>query len=452
MLQAGLFDLCKETLRLLKVQSEKRNPNEPGRVIHELVTNGAVYNEGNLVETPAFTRAIHQTWQWTGDHAFLVEMYPFCKAGLLDYTLGTCDPDGDLCPSGRSIIETLEMHAGFECIDVAAYTCDALFALAEMAHAIGDEGIVPALLDKAEQLSKCILNQWWLENESLFADVRASVEEVQNALAHLDTIGNDIHDQGFHAQRRKAHELFALSQSTIHNPQSAIDQPWLLRHWVVMTPAEVGLATPAQAQRLLDRLESPEFFGEWGMYLHPDRHDAMSINTGLLALTESRYGRIAQTQRIVSLLAEQLNLRTPGSISEALPDRWCFLQLWSALGVISPVVEGFLGIEPRAALRKLRVVPNLPAGWDAVELRRLRVADAHFDIGVQRNQQQFTLSIASDDPTFQLEVGTYLPVGTRLKTVLLNNQPIAWRWQKTNRGECVVCEMQGGGEITIVWG
>lgn len=46
----------------------------------------------------------------------------------------------------------------------------------------------------------------------------------------------------------------------------------------------------------------------------------MSINTGLLALSESRYGRMEQAQKIVSLLAAQLNLRTPGSISEALPD------------------------------------------------------------------------------------------------------------------------------------
>ena len=71
----------------------------------------------NLVETPAFTRALHDYFLWTGDIELLGEMYDFCKRGLLDYTLGLCDEDGDLCASGRSIIETLEMHAGFEVID-----------------------------------------------------------------------------------------------------------------------------------------------------------------------------------------------------------------------------------------------------------------------------------------------------------------------------------------------
>ena len=58
MLQTGQFDLVKATLNLLKQTSEQHNVDEPGRVIHELTTTSVVYNPGNLVETPAFVRAV----------------------------------------------------------------------------------------------------------------------------------------------------------------------------------------------------------------------------------------------------------------------------------------------------------------------------------------------------------------------------------------------------------
>jgi hypothetical protein len=191
MLQAGFFDLTKATLRLLKDQSLAHNPDEPGRVIHELSTTGVVYNPGNLVETPAFTRAVHQTWLWTGDQAFLAEMYPFCKQGLLDYTLGKCDPDGDLCPSGRSIIETLEMHADFECIDVACYTWEALGCLAELAQAVGDETVIPAAHSKSSEAGlNAFRRNGGCQPEGLFADVRATAQEVQEALRRIDSLAS----------------------------------------------------------------------------------------------------------------------------------------------------------------------------------------------------------------------------------------------------------------------
>lgn len=111
---------------------------------------------------------------------------PFCKAGLLDYALGQHDPDGDLCPSGRSVVETVEMHAGFETIDVAAYMSDALGRLADMSRALGDAALADALAEKSAALGQGIRQGWWMEDEGLFADVRASVGEVQRVLSDLD--------------------------------------------------------------------------------------------------------------------------------------------------------------------------------------------------------------------------------------------------------------------------
>ncbi|MGC9395868.1 MAG: hypothetical protein ACP5J4_13565 [Anaerolineae bacterium] len=440
MAQTGQFGLLKATLTLLKDVSEQHNAAEPGRVIHELSTTGVVYNPGNLIETPAFVRAVHQLWLWTGDREFLTVMYPFCKAGILNYTLGRRDPDGDLCAAGSSIIETPEMAANLEYIDVAAYTWDALTRLADMAEAAGDAESVADFQAKAKALGRCIRREWWLDHEGLFADMRASIHEVRATLAHIAQQARTVDAADFHQQVQKAHDALAPELARYAGRAPDVDLPWLLRHWIVLCPVEVGLATREQTIRALTRLTSTEFCNAWGMRLHPERGDVMSINTGLLALALTRYGDMDTALRFVQQQAATLPLHMPGAISEALPDRWCFLQLWSALGAISPVVEGFLGIAPRAAERRLAVIPNLPAGWDRVTLERVRVGEAQFDIAVERSATHCTVNVTGDAAEFQLEIGAYLPAEACVTTVTVNGQPAAWRSETTLAGRCVVCE------------
>ena len=396
MAQTGQFDLLKATLTLLKDVSEQHNAAEPGRVIHELSTTGVVYNPGNLIETPAFVRAVHQLWLWTGDRDFLTAMYPFCKAGILEYTLGRHDPDGDLCAAGSSIIETPEMAADLEYIDVAAYTWDALTRLADMAEAVGDADSIADFQAKAQALGRCIRREWWLDHEGLFADARASVREMRAMLERITQQARTSDAPDFQRQVQKAHEILAPELARYAGRAPDVDLPWLLRHWIVLCPVEVGLATREQAVRALARLTSAEFCNDWGMRLHPERDDVMSINTGLLTLALARYGDTDTALDFVRRQAAALPLHMPGAISEALPDRWCFLQLWSALGVISPVIEGFLGIAPRAAERRLAVIPNLPAGWDHVTLEGVRVGEAQFDIAVERAATHYTVSVTGD--------------------------------------------------------
>jgi glycogen debranching enzyme len=399
MLQCGQFELVRDALRFLKTQSERYNADEPGRVIHELSSTGVVFNKGNMVEVPIFTRAVHQYWLWSGDDAFLAEMYPFCKAGLLDYALGRHDPDGDLCPSGRSVVETVEMHAGFEAIDVAAYMSDALGRLADMARVVGDLSLADLMMEKSAKLSQQIRQAWWLEDEGLFADVRASFSEVERVLSDLDRYIAEQDWLSLDQQRavETARQLFAPGFARHAAARRDVDLPWLLRHWVVLCPLETGIATPEQAARTLARLQSAEFSNAWGMYLHPERRDVMSINTGLLALSAARYGYADQALDIIAKLVRAFGYRTPGAVSEALPDAWCFLQLWSNVGLVAPVVECFLGIQPRAAERILIIRPRLPSAWTWAEVKRLRVGEAHFDIRVERDAVGYRVNVAGND-------------------------------------------------------
>ena len=454
MLQAGQFELVKESLLLLHRESLKRNVSEPGRVIHEMSTNGAVFNEGNAVEVPAFVRAVHQYWQWTGDDDFLRELYPFCKQGVVNYLLGACDADGDLCPSGRSIIETLEMHAGVEVIDVATYTCEALARLADMAEFIGESAEQTRFFEKNWfALRERLLTEWWLEDEGLFADVRASKHEVTAALQHLTDAAAKLNREAagddFVRQVKQAHEFFAPGFTRYANEPDDKDLHWLLRHWVVLCPIETGLATKEQARTALARLQSNEFCNEWGMRLHPNRNDVMSINTGLLILSLARYGQTQDALRMLRVYASTLSYRTPGAICEALPGNWCFVQLWSNLGVASPTVECFLGIEPDAGRRKLRVVPNLPVGWDAAEVTQLRVGQSLMDVRVARKVDEIVINV-NRAKEFELELGVVLCEGETPQEFLLNGEPVAWHTEERNAGMCATCVVSNANQATLV--
>lgn len=449
MAQTGQFDLLKASLTLLKETSARHNAAAPGRVIHELSTTGVVYHPGNLIETPAFVRAVHQLWLWTGDRAFLTEMYPFCKAGVLEYTLGRCDPDGDLCAAGSSIIETPEMAADLEYIDVAAYTWEALTRLADMAEAVGDADGAAECQARAMALGRCIQREWWLDHEGLFADARASIHAINNVLAHITEEARASDAPDYRRQAQKARDLLAPELARYARQTPDADLPWLLRHWIVLCPLEVGLATREQAARALVRLTSAEFCNAWGMRLHPERPDVMSINTGLLALALVRYGDVDAALRLTQQQAAALSLHMPGAISEALPDQWCFLQLWSALGVIAPVVEGFLGLAPRAAERRLAVIPNLPGGWDRVTLADVRVGEARFTIAVERSATQYTVNVQGNAPGFRLMLGVYLPAETRITGVAVNGQPIEWRSEETLAGRRIVCEAMAPARLCV---
>lgn len=435
MLQSGQFEHAKSILLFLMRESLATNADEPGRVLHEMSSNGVVFNKGNMVETPAFVRAVHQVVEWTGDLDFLRDVYGFCKQALIDYALGANDADGDLCPSGRSIIETVEMHADFEVIDVATYTYEALWRLAELAQLMGESTLAERLNAQAETLSTRIRDEWWLPEERLFADVRATRAEVDEKIGALQQIARQQHwllEQ--QQQIDDARRWFDHARAANAGLASDTDGHWLLRHWVVMCPLESGIATPEQAKLALARLRTDEFCGEWGMYLHPERHDVMTVNTGLLAYAAARYGDTGLALDMIAKLTRAFSYRTPGAIAEALPDLWCFYQLWSNYGIVSPVVEYFMGIAPRAHAREITIAPLLPDGWNSLRVERMRIGDDdELDASVTREGKTIRVR-ASGLNGYRGSIGVTLPNGAHIAHTTLNGNAVPLTLEHTHAG------------------
>jgi hypothetical protein len=184
--------------------------------------------------------------------------------------------------------------------------------------------------------------------------------------------------------------LLRLAES---NPEPDRKCPWLLKNWIIISPLEVGLADPGRAVRTLDRVEGPEFTGPVGMYLSGiDRTECMSINTGVLAVAEMRYGRVEQALGYVRTLTDTLEMHMPGAISELSPDHGCFVQAWSGYAVVWPVVAQLFGLQPDAHRNHVTVNPKFPKGWPEARLSQVRIGGATFDFAWNGHGLHVTVS------------------------------------------------------------
>lgn len=361
-LATGDFALAKNTLELIHDVSEKENAN--GRIIHEVSTCGAVSNKGNTQETPHFIICLWDYFLWTGNYSFLQSIYPTVKKGI-QWLLGEMDSDGDLLPEGYGVIEIKGLNS--ELIDTAVYTYKALQVGAQMADLFNEVGTATKYREYAYKLMNTINDDLWLEEENLYADV---IETPRNVLQQID----DFIKQAKESDAATAVCHLKNMKNRLTTLELDEQQPFLFKNWVINTPMEVGLAPKDKAVRALERLESEEFTGLWGMHLSGlYQTEMMTISTGVQAVAESQYDRMDETLRYINLIASTFGKKMPGSISEMSPDHGCFVQAWTNYGMIWPLITRIFGIQPNAYIKEITLRPRLPKAWNNISIENVAI-------------------------------------------------------------------------------
>jgi len=367
LMATGDFELAKGTLRLLRDQSLKANGN--GRIVHEVTTNGVVYNPGNTQETAQFILTVGKLFDWTGDLAFAREMYPTMKLGL-NWLLNDMDQNKDLFPEGYGIMEVYGLNA--ELIDVAVYTQQALVATARIARVLQEPDTAARYEELAAQLKARINERFWVEEEGSYADFYGSrAQAISAAEGAIKQIGLKegeltVRDKELIEHYQRLKQTFAVM------PDS--NRGWITnKNWVITTPMEVGIAPPARAIQLLDRIRN-ENVGEYGPFLSAvDRQAMMTISTGVQAVSEATYGRTDEALWYVDKIVQTFNRTLPGSISEMMPDYGCFAIAWTSYGIVLPLIQHVFGIQPDANSKTVVFDPHLPTGWENMSIEDLPV-------------------------------------------------------------------------------
>ncbi|HLG70764.1 MAG TPA: amylo-alpha-1,6-glucosidase, partial [Chloroflexota bacterium] len=174
-----------------------------------------------------------------------------------------------------------------------------------------------------------------------------------------------------------------------------------------------GLLDPPLTGRFFDELASERFTAPWGVrYIarddpayHPRGYHYGSVwplFTGWAAAAEYAYGRADAAYKHVRSSLALIRRRSLGAIDEVLDGDdgssagVCPHQLWSHALTASPIVEGLLGIQPDALNKRVLLRPHLPAGWDRVQVRNLRLGGHTLSFTMAGNNPQEVAFVASD--------------------------------------------------------
>ncbi len=397
----GQQEVVRNTIELLAQISEKTNGN--GRIVHEVSTNGAVFNPGNINETPQFMSLLWQNYLWDGDLEFLQKHFGIAQRGM-QWLLETQDSNGNLIPEGAGMMEIHGLDS--EMIDVAAYTQKALSDGSKIAAVLEEKSLSERYASLASALAKTINTEFWSEEFNSYADFIGSdadaLKLIEDAIVRADTL-----------QKPWAVAELKETREYIKTHPSPIDRPFVLHHnWVVNTPMEVGVAPFENALLALDTAQ--KFTNPFGVFVTGIDRDAtagteigsfkgskqfsytgavMTLPTGVQAVSEINYGRSEVALDYLLRMCRSFSYALPGSMYEVSPDYGMFTQAWNIYSFAVPVVQGFFGILPNVGQKKISISPQMPSDWDQASLKNVRMGTNSLDMKYQKNTEGLLITL-----------------------------------------------------------
>ncbi len=408
----GRDDVVRSTIALLDSISNAVNGN--GKIVHEVSTNGAVFNPGNINETPQYASLIWEIYRWNGDRAFLEQYFSTVKKGLA-WLLEENDSDDNLFPEGFGMMEIHGLNS--EMIDVASYSQRAFADAAKMAAELGEQLLAQHYNGIADQLAKRINQEFWSEQFASYADFigtnQQALKLIDEAIVRADTL-----------DKPWAVEELKLTRQAVLRDNSSGSKPFVTHHnWVVNAPMEMKIADSAKAIKALET--AAKFVNPFGVFVTGiDRDESsetddgsfagakvfsytgavMTLPTGVLAVAENNYGRPDKALEYLQRMTRSFSYALPGSMYEVSPDYGMITQAWNIYSFAVPMVNQFFGVNPNAAQKEVIIKPNMPIEWDHASLENIPIAGNKIDIYYQKSADSLRIRAAQSDPSWQLRL------------------------------------------------
>ncbi len=412
-LATGDHELVKSSIQLVSMISQKTNRN--GRIIHEVSTNGAVFNPGNVNETAQYITLLKFYLDWTGDTELINQLFPEVKKGITWLT-DEMDPDKNGYPNGNGMMEIPGLDS--EMIDVAVYTQQALGAAAEVALVMGDTIAASDYQQQADALKIKINKEWWNIQDQSFGDFRGTVGEampiLEAALVRADTLGKPWAVEELNATKRNM-KKYGKDQHVPHV---------IYHNWVVNTPMETGVADLEKGKAALHTARKYE--NPFGVYVtgidrteQPDSvvlksrkktfsytGAVMTLPTGVQAIASAKYGTQEETLSYLNKLQQSFSYALPGSMYEVSPDFGMVTQAWNIYGVAVPIINYFFGIQPKAYEKTIYISPLMPASWNEVSIENVKVGNNFIGLVVNQkaDQKEYRIQQTEADWTLMIDV------------------------------------------------
>ena len=411
LIATGRKDLVYSTIDLIHSISEKTNGN--GRIVHEVSTNGEVFNAGNVNETPQFASLIWEVFCWTGDKAFLNKYFQTIEKGL-DWLLKENDKDGNLLPDGFGMMEIHGMDS--EMIDVAVYSQKAFADASKMALVLGKMNLANQYQSKADKIKEKINKDFWVEEFNSYADFigtkKQAMHLLDDAIIRADTL-----------KKPWAVAELKNSKKQIEIYPDDKKRGFVIHHnWVVNTPMEMGVADKEKAIKALETAK--KFTNPYGMFVTGIDRDqtagteegsfvtnrkiftytgaVMTLPTGVQAVAENNYGRPDEAYSLLKRMMKSFSFALPGSIYEVSPDFGMFSQAWNMYAFGEPIIKQFFGIKPLAHLKTIHISPLLPIKLSDGKIQNVEIGENLIGMSFIQKSKSQTFNISQKNGSWKL--------------------------------------------------
>jgi len=409
----GQTDIVYKTIHLLDSVSNVINGGN-GRILHEMSTNGAVFNQGNINETPQFASLIWQTYLWNGDIQFLEKYFPTVKKGL-KWLLSENDSNKNLFPDGFGMMEIHGLDS--EMIDVAVYTQRAFSDASNMAKELKEDSLASDYGKIARTLKDKINIDFWSEDFNSYADFigtdKQALHLINDAIIRADTLNKPW----------AIEELEETKKAILGNPSKEL-RPFVLHHnWVVNTPMEMKIAENEKAIKALQTAEN--FVNPFGVFVTGIDRDAsagsddgsfkgskifsytgavMTLPTGVQAIAENNYGRPDNALNYLKKMTRTFSYALPGSIYEVSPDYGMITQAWNIYSYAIPIIHQFFGIQPTASEKKVQIMLQMPKEWNSATLENVIIANNNISVFFEKKDKITTVKVTQSENDWTLEI------------------------------------------------
>lgn len=403
-------ELFYNSFQMLKQISDSVNHN-CGRIIHEVSSNGVVYDKGRMEESQLHIIAAWQIFNWTGNFEFLKENYAFAKRTWRWLQEHDANHNGYLEGFGGVEIEGLND----EMLDVQVNTFRFLEILSKMALLFNDKADAAVYAQKARILEKKINKDWWVNSESRYADFITTKDK---ALKIIDGALLKRVQKGRNDWAEK--KLSNLKEQVINNT-------YPYKGYVVyynpsgLQPMNEGMTDTLRTKQML---ENARFFtNKFGMYItgieRPDdvtmdekkfqkdsiftySRAVMPAATSGLAQAAVKFGMPDTALMYMHKTLNSFSFATPGTTYEVSPDYGMFVQAWNVSGINIPLIQYFFGVQPEAYKKEITINIQMPTDWNYATLNNLIVGNTKISVQYTKAGNKIACTISSTKPGWKI--------------------------------------------------
>ncbi|MFC2107395.1 GH116 family glycosyl hydrolase [Bacteroidota bacterium] len=365
-----------------------------GKIFHELSTSGFVHYDASDA-TPLYVVLAGKYLAHSGDIAFIKESWPHIKKAM-DYCYSTDTDDDFLIENtmvGHGWVEGGHLFGSHTSLYLASCWQEALENAAYMAKVVEEFTLAKKYSYDANTVKGIINIRYWNSFTSWFF-------------------------QGI------------KKDGSYHNSESIMPA----------IPMYFEQVDAMKTKRFLYQVASNEFSGDWGTritgmndpHYNPGGYHTGSVwplYTGWASLAEYKYGNAIQG--FSHIMNNLINYKhySLGFVDEVLhgeeykPFGVCPHQCWSETMVIQPIIEGMLGFSPDAVNNSFKLHPNLPADWDSLNIKNLKVGNGNINFDFRRENGKYNYTFTKDiKQKYKVYFSPVIPTGTTVEYVKLNEE------------------------------